>query len=441
MSRPFRHSRYVLASLTPLLLMAVLNADVTLKYKSEVKWNPMLPPIITQQATQGMNRALPPESLMQFKGGKGLSSAMGITAVTDLSKQEITLMDKEGKRYATVPFTKFADEIAAAMPPVPEQAKAVMASMKSHYSSKPDGGVATIQGMDAEEKQMEITVDMPTMPNVPAGPLLRCVGHIWTPKAPAKNPAIREIAGISLVAYATMNPAAMMAKISQQMPGFGDAFEAMVRDVQSAEVPMLLRMQLEMYMPLIGAIMKQNPQAKTELGAGFDPDAALATTSLELAEISTADIPDSVFEVPGDFKQVAASGILKDMMAKLAPAGAVGQHTELPPPPTSVGAGDEALGATRIRVGGNILAANLIRHVPPECPQLAKQARVQGTVHLAAVVNKDGTIQSLQLISGHPLLVQAAMDAVKQWLYKPTLLNGNAVEVVTQIDVNFELSQ
>lgn len=94
-----------------------------------------------------------------------------------------------------------------------------------------------------------------------------------------------------------------------------------------------------------------------------------------------------------------------------------------------------------IRVGGNAQQANLVRRVTPAYPPLAKQARIQGTVRLSATINKDGTVQSLDVIDGHPLLVDAAMDAVKQWLYKPTLLNGNPVEVITQIDVNFTLSQ
>jgi protein TonB len=109
-----------------------------------------------------------------------------------------------------------------------------------------------------------------------------------------------------------------------------------------------------------------------------------------------------------------------------------------PPPPPKV---EKAPTPSRIRVGGNVAAASLIRKIQPVYPQLAKQARVQGSVHFTAIIGKDGTIQNLQLIGGHPLLVQAAQDAVKQWLYKPTLLNGEPVEVVTQIDVNFTLSQ
>ena len=96
---------------------------------------------------------------------------------------------------------------------------------------------------------------------------------------------------------------------------------------------------------------------------------------------------------------------------------------------------------TRIRVGGNVQQAKLIKQPKPVYPPLAKQARIQGTVRFTAIIGKDGTIQNLQLVSGHPLLVPSAQEAVKQWVYQPTLLNGEPVEVVTQIDVNFTLSQ
>ena len=83
----------------------------------------------------------------------------------------------------------------------------------------------------------------------------------------------------------------------------------------------------------------------------------------------------------------------------------------------------------RIRVGGNVQQAKLIRQPKPVYPPLAKQARIQGVVQLSAIIGKDGTIQNLEVVSGHPLLVQAALEAVKQWVYQPTLLNGEPVEV------------
>jgi periplasmic protein TonB len=109
-----------------------------------------------------------------------------------------------------------------------------------------------------------------------------------------------------------------------------------------------------------------------------------------------------------------------------------------PPPPLKV---EKPVTPQRIRVGGNVQQAKLVRQPKPVYPPLAKQARISGTVKLEAVIAKDGTIQNLKVIAGHPLLVPAAMEAVKQWVYAPTLLNGEPVEVVTQIDVNFTLSQ
>jgi protein TonB len=95
----------------------------------------------------------------------------------------------------------------------------------------------------------------------------------------------------------------------------------------------------------------------------------------------------------------------------------------------------------RIVVGGNVQADKLVQQPRPVYPPLAKQARISGVVHLAAVISKDGTIQDLKVISGHPLLIPSALEAVKQWVYQPTQLNGEPVEVSTQIDVNFTLSQ
>ncbi|MGA2267481.1 MAG: M56 family metallopeptidase [Bryobacteraceae bacterium] len=95
----------------------------------------------------------------------------------------------------------------------------------------------------------------------------------------------------------------------------------------------------------------------------------------------------------------------------------------------------------RLTIGGNVQQTKLVSQVRPVYPPEAKQAHIQGVVKLRALIGKDGAVQNLEVISGHPLLVQAALDAVKQWVYQPTLLNGEPVEVVTQIDVNFTLSQ
>jgi len=87
-----------------------------------------------------------------------------------------------------------------------------------------------------------------------------------------------------------------------------------------------------------------------------------------------------------------------------------------------------------------MMEGNLIYRVQPVYPLLARQARIQGTVLLRAVISREGTIENLQVVSGHPMLVQSAIDAVRHWRYRPYFLNDQAVEVETEITVNFVLS-
>jgi periplasmic protein TonB len=87
----------------------------------------------------------------------------------------------------------------------------------------------------------------------------------------------------------------------------------------------------------------------------------------------------------------------------------------------------------------SMLEGSLIRRVQPVYPSLAKGARIQGPVVLIAVISKAGTIENLRVVSGHPMLVSAAIDAVKEWRYRPYVLNNEAIEVETQITVNFYL--
>jgi periplasmic protein TonB len=94
----------------------------------------------------------------------------------------------------------------------------------------------------------------------------------------------------------------------------------------------------------------------------------------------------------------------------------------------------------KVRVSQGVSQGLLIKKVQPPYPPLARQARIQGQVVLQADISKDGTIQNLRLISGHPMLAPSAIEAVKQWRYKPYFLNGEPVEVETQITVIFSLS-
>jgi len=88
----------------------------------------------------------------------------------------------------------------------------------------------------------------------------------------------------------------------------------------------------------------------------------------------------------------------------------------------------------------HLAEANLLHEVQPVYPALARQARIQGTVELRAIIGKTGAIENLAVVRGHPMLAPAAVEAVKQWRYRPYLLNGEPIEVETDITVNFLLS-
>ena len=112
--------------------------------------------------------------------------------------------------------------------------------------------------------------------------------------------------------------------------------------------------------------------------------------------------------------------------------------TPAPPPVEPVAAPATPV---RIRVGGNTAATHLVFQPRPVYPPEAKQAHIQGVVSLHAIIAKDGTVQNLSVISGDPLLAASALEAVDRWVYRPTLLNGEPVEVETVIDVNYTLAQ
>jgi len=108
----------------------------------------------------------------------------------------------------------------------------------------------------------------------------------------------------------------------------------------------------------------------------------------------------------------------------------------MPPPPPGL-----SQNVTRITQPGTVTAQFLIHKVDPVYPPLAQQARISGTVRLHAIIDKDGSVIELETISGHPLLVPSAIDAVKQWRYRPTLVDGEPVQVDTTIDVIYQLKQ
>ena len=171
-------------------------------------------------------------------------------------------------------------------------------------------------------------------------------------------------------------------------------------------------------------------QTATPASARVNNNAAAITIPLEVplhAAIvhdeapAQSDIVGAGPEIPGAIRDGVPNSVL-DVMKPAAP---------LPLKPA----------VQKVRVSSGVVQALLIQQVKPQYPTPARLARVEGPVVLQALIGKDGAVENLRVVSGHPLLVGAALDAVKQWRYKPYYLNAEPVEVETQIVVNFVLTQ
>ena len=147
------------------------------------------------------------------------------------------------------------------------------------------------------------------------------------------------------------------------------------------------------------------------------------------------DLPAPDFRVGvesgADDSQSALRGVLDAVLRPAAPAKPIASA----PPKRQPAPAEPAM----IRVSGPVQAALLVSRVEPIYPFVARQARISGTVELSGIIGTDGRIRELHVTGGNPWLAQAALEAVRQWIYRPTLLDGKPVEVLTTIQVNFRL--
>jgi protein TonB len=176
--------------------------------------------------------------------------------------------------------------------------------------------------------------------------------------------------------------------------------------------------------PAAVQVIRKPVQHLMDAGKLVTPKAIPKDLKVIKEEAEPPDMGGMAGGVPGGVAGGSAGGVL---------GGVIGGAGIAPPPPKAA--------LKRVTVGGNVQAARLVNRVQPLYPPLARQTRISGTVKLHAIIGKNGAVEQLQVVSGHPLLVQSALDAVRQWRYQPTLLNGDPVEVDTEIDVIFSLAQ
>ncbi len=308
------HSALVPLSLL-MCLAPILRADVTLRYTSDVQLASFLPPEMLDQFQKGLKGAVGASQTIRMKGNKGYTTAGKFLFIVDFDKQELTMVDGENKHVATVPAGQYSEKMLASMPKIPEEARKVFDSTKVSFDSHKTGRTELIQGVQAEEREVVLSIEMP----VPGGdqviPMMKMVMQIWTakPEEALRVQAIRELTGYNLWTGYFMNPGESLGKMFGAMPGFGKGMNSMLEEMAKNK-SVMLRSQISLYSSFF-AQMAQNMQKQGKpLPPSYDPDAPIVQVKQEAAELSTASVEDSTFQVPEGYTAVPMEDLMKALV-------------------------------------------------------------------------------------------------------------------------------
>ncbi len=310
------HTRSFAILVLALSTLSTVSADVTTRYKTEITINPAISAMVAG-AMKGANLGDPQETALRLKNGKGFSSSSGFSSILDFPTKELIVLDPVGMRYAKMSSAQFVDEAAKAIPEMPAAARDAMSGMKTSVSpSRLTGRTATIQGVEAEEHEIVVSVSGPDIPSAPASVSIRIVMQLWNAKGSEvlRVPAIRELTGYSLYTFATTNPIASMEKMAKQIPGFGDIFQPIMEEMKTGTP--ILRMHMDMFMPAMAAMLKRMTAGGNAPGAAPDDNAPFLQLNQELVELSTAPVPDSVFQIPEGYQEASPSELVQALLAK-----------------------------------------------------------------------------------------------------------------------------
>jgi hypothetical protein len=269
---------------------------------------------------------------IQMKGNKGYTAAAHWTEIFDFVKGDVTLVDPAHKTFAELPVSQLGEKMAAAIPQMStaqnDSMQQAMASIKTNVESKVTGKTAEIQGVQAEEREVTLTMDIPMPAQMnQTGPTMKMVMHVWTAKKEEalRVPAIRELTGYQTWQRYVMNPVGILEKLTAKMPGMSNAITPMLEETFK-NPSVILRTHIEIYMPFLATLAKQMAAQGKSMPITIDPDAPLMEMNQEVTELSSAPVDASLFEVPKDYSAIPVDDMVKGMIkaqgAAMAPAAA-----------------------------------------------------------------------------------------------------------------------
>lgn len=299
-----------------LLIPSLLTADVTLTYKVENKLSPSLPPAFAQTLGAAHILSAPSGRKVAVKGGKIFANTSVADMIADLPNDKLTLLNSANKNYVTIPVSQYAEQLAGSVPKLPAGMQTLLASIKLTVNSKLTGRTAEIQGIQAEEHEIVLSLGIPMGQGAgaPLSPVMKIVLQLWRAKPDeiAHNPALQEFVASGFLGLSGANPAESIQKMLSQFPSIADSVAAFSKEVIDTH-SVTLRTHAEVSMPIL-AMLSRGGAASAAPAA--DPNAPIMEINEELASISTAPIPDSTFSVPDGYTAVPLVDFMSAMMPK-----------------------------------------------------------------------------------------------------------------------------
>lgn len=300
-----------------LLIPSLLTADVTLTYSTENKLSPSLPPAFAQTLGASHILGASRERKIAVSGGKIFANISLADMIADLPNDKLTLIDSANKHYVTMPVSQYGSQFADSIPKLPASMQALFASIKLTVDSKLTGRTAEIQGIQAEEHQIVLSLGIPVSPNAPLSPVMKIVIQLWRAKSEeiARNPALQEFVSSGFLKLGGTNPAEAIQKILSQFPAIADGAATFSKEAIDTR-SITLRMHSEVFIPILAMLMPRAPAGASAAPAP-DPNAPVMEINEELTSVSAAPIPDSTFLVPEGYTAVPIADFMSAVMPKL----------------------------------------------------------------------------------------------------------------------------
>jgi hypothetical protein len=285
--------------------------DVTLRQSVTMKFSNFIPQSVQDTALKNAKGILPAETVQQVKGDRAYVSWGQFAVITADHGQKVTVLDPQTKQYATASLSEYMDAFTSGLKKTPSpEVQQVLRNLHADVQSKKTGQVALIKGIRAEETLITITIQMAAP--AAAASTMRMEMHYWIaqPDEIRRVPALGELADYAEQSRRSFDPTQWLQGFAP-VPGMADQLSA-VQDLLKNNIGLPLKVSIGFYLPALTQALQLAPQAV----AGFDPNAPLTELQMDVSDLSTAPISDSVFTVPKSYRTAPIEELVKGLTQK-----------------------------------------------------------------------------------------------------------------------------